>query len=111
MAKKKVAERGTEAKVNVGDYATIVAPIITEKSSLAGGAGNILVFEVDSRATKTDIKQAVERVFKVNVTGVRTCNFLGKTKRVAKGTTRRAGYRKAYVTLKEGQTVDIVEGL
>ncbi len=108
--KKKLANR-EDKPATPSHYGVIVAPIITEKSSLMGGSGNVLVFEVASTANKYDIKTAVERVFKVDVVAVRTCNFIGKMKRTAKGMTRRAGYRKAYVTLKQGQTVDIVEGL
>ncbi|NDC38031.1 MAG: 50S ribosomal protein L23 [Proteobacteria bacterium] len=109
--KKKLLDRTTDAAPNVKSYGVIVAPIITEKSSMVGGTGNVLVFEVAPKATKTEIKSTVEKVFKVNVVAVRTCNFIGKTKRTARGTGRRPGYRKAYVTLQEGQTVNIVEGL
>ncbi len=109
-AKKTIADRG-EKGAGPADYGVILAPVITEKSSLMGGGGNVLVFKVAGAAKKKEIKEAVERVFKVNVVAVRTCNFLGKMKRTAKGQSRRSGYRKAYITLKEGQTVDIVEGL
>jgi large subunit ribosomal protein L23 len=109
--KKKLLDRSQNQTPNSKNYGVIVAPIITEKSSVVGGAGNVLVFEVAPKATKTEIKAVVEKVFKVNVVGVRTCNFIGKTKRTARGTGHRSGYRKAYVTLKEGQSVDIVEGL
>ena len=110
-ARKRLTDRSKEATPNTKSYGVIVAPIITEKSSLVGGTGNVLVFEVAPKATKTEIKSAVEKVFKVDVVGVRTCNFIGKSKRTARGVGQRSGYRKAYVTLKEGQTVDIVEGL
>jgi large subunit ribosomal protein L23 len=67
--------------------------------------------KVDPRATKSEIRQAVERVFSVKVDAVRTCTFLGKTKRTARGVGRRAGFKKAYVTLAEGSKIDLVEGL
>jgi large subunit ribosomal protein L23 len=110
-AKKRLLDRSTDAAPVVNNYGVLVSPIITEKSALVGGSGNVLVFEVAPKATKTEIKAAIERVFKVNVVGVRTCNFIGKRKRTARGQGYRSGYRKAYVTLKEGQTVDVVEGL
>ena len=58
-----------------------------------------------------EIRGAIERVFSVKVDGVRTCRFIGKTKRTMKGVGKRAGYKKAYVTLAAGSKIDLVEGL
>lgn len=107
MAKKKAST----AKATVNDYAVLIAPVITEKSALVGASGRTVTMKVDPRATKTEIRQAVERVFSVKVEAVRTARFLGKVKRTMKGVGRRAGYTKAYVTLAEGSKIDLVEGL
>ena len=107
MAKKKVAT----AQAKVKDYGILLSPVITEKSSSAGVSGQTVAFRVDPRASKDDIRGAVERVFSVKVDGIRTCRFIGKTKRTRKGTVRRAGFKKAYVTLKTGHKIELVEGL
>lgn len=93
------------------DYDVLVKPVITEKSSIVGNEGGVLIFHVEDGATKDVIKQAVERVFDVEVEKVRTCRFLGKKKRVNKSIGRQASFKKAYVTLKEGHTIDFIEGL
>jgi large subunit ribosomal protein L23 len=109
MAAKKKATKKEENKIaNVEDYAVLLGPIVTEKGALAG---NGATFKVDKRASKDEIKSAVERVFNVLVQSVRTSNILGKPKRSARTMGRRAGYKKAYVTLKEGYKLDIIEGL
>jgi large subunit ribosomal protein L23 len=101
--------RNMEEKRAAGirDYQILISPVITEKASMHGGA----VFRVDRRATKEDIRRAVERIFKVNVVDVRTTNVMGKPKRGMKSTGRRDHYKKAYVTVLEGQTIDLIEGL
>ena len=85
----------------------IKAPVITEKSGNIASSGNKCVFKVDSRASKTEIKLAIEKIFKVNVTSIRTINVKPKKKRVGRyyGLTNRT--KKAIVTLKEGQTIDL----
>ena len=93
------------------DYSVLLNPIITEKSSVIGASGRTVVFHVDPRATKTEVKAAVERIYKVNVEGVRTLNMKGKVKRSARSIGQRADKKKAYVTLREGQTINLVEGL
>jgi large subunit ribosomal protein L23 len=105
---KKVAKN---AVAQVNDYAILLSPVISEKSALVGESGQVVTFRVDPRATKTAIRTAVERVFSVKVEGVRTCTFQGKLKRSARGIGKRAGYKKAYVTLVEGSKIDLVEGL
>lgn len=107
MGKKKV----TTATAKIGDYATILSPVITEKGATIGASGSVVTFRVDPRASKDEIRGAVERVFSVKVEKVRTCRYLGKVKRTARSVGRRAGYKKAYVTLAEGSKIDLVEGL
>jgi len=107
MAKKKVK---TEA-ARVADYGIILSPVISEKSATVGASGQTVTFRVDPRASKTEIRGAVERVFSVKVDAIRTCRFIGKLKRTVTGVGKRAGYKKAYVTLAEGSKIDLVEGL
>jgi large subunit ribosomal protein L23 len=95
----------------VSDYRLLERPVITEKSSIIGGAGTCLGFFVDPRVTKTEIKEAVERAFQVKVAGVRTMNTMGKRKRTTGRVGRTAKRKKAYVTLQEGYSIDLVEGL
>ncbi|MBX7138410.1 MAG: 50S ribosomal protein L23 [Oligoflexia bacterium] len=108
IAAKKKVER---AEPGLKDYAVLQSPVITEKSSLAGSESNTVVFRVDRRATKDDIRSAVQKIYKVEVKAVRTCNYMGKVKRTKGAQGRRAAFKKAYVSLKEGQTIDVVEGL
>jgi len=100
-----------EKKAQLKDYGVLRTPVITEKSSLVGMAGNRIVFKVDAKASKSAIKEAVEKLFNVNVVSVNTVNVLGKVKRTMRSVGRRNNTKKAYITLKEGQTIDIVEGL
>ena len=88
----------------------IKGPIITEKGTLVNELGNQVVFRVDRRANKVEIRQAVERLFKVKVEKVRTSRLLGKTRRVGKSMGRRSDWKKAYVTLVEGARIDFFEG-
>ena len=91
-------------------HAVIKAPLITEKGTYVSEKAGQLVFVVDSRATKQDIRQAVEKLFDVEVEAVRTVNYLGKVrKRFGRVVGRAAGWKKAYVTLAEGQQVDLLE--
>jgi len=110
---KKVAskERSGTPTGLLSDYATLLRPVVTEKSATLGAGGVTVVFKVDPRADKEEIRGAVERVFSVKVEKVRTCRFLGKTKRTARSIGKRAGYKKAYVTLAEGSKIDLVEGV
>jgi len=101
----------TRAGARISDYGILLSPVITEKSSLVGGIGGRYVFRVNPRATKTDIRAAVESIFNVQVKAVNTAAFLGKVKRTARSVGRRAEYKKAYVTLKEGFSIAVVEGV
>ena len=106
-----MAKNEGKTVARVGDYGVLLQPVITEKSASQGGVGPTVVFRVDPRASKVEVRGAVERIFSVKVESVRTCTFLGKVKRGATGASRRAGYKKAYVTLAAGSSIDIVEGL
>lgn len=86
------------------------APIITEKGTLVSEKGNQVVFRVDRRATKQDVAAAVEKLFGVKVTSVRTLNTLGKAyRRMGRTIGRHGATKKAYVTLAEGQSIDLLE--
>jgi large subunit ribosomal protein L23 len=105
-----MAAKAENEKAKISDYSVLHRPVITEKSAAMNG-DNSIVFEVCRKASKDEIKAAIERVFNVKVTGVRTCNYLGKKKRTMRSSGRRVNYKKAYITLKEGQRIDVVEGL
>jgi large subunit ribosomal protein L23 len=84
----------------------LIAPHVTEKTSLAMQNNNQYTFRVKRDATKTDIKQAVELMFEVKVKGVQVVNEPGKTRRFGKLTGRTQDWKKAYVSLVQGQTID-----
>jgi large subunit ribosomal protein L23 len=84
-------------------YQIIRRPVITEKGLGVKETEGTLVFEVSSKASKTEIKNAVQSIFKVKVEAVRTANFVGKERRRGKFTGYRPDWKKAYVRLKEGQ--------
>jgi len=86
-------------------YDVIRAPMITEKMGLLAETANVIAFRVAPDANKIEIRQAVETIWKVTVKDVRTANFQGKMKRMGKFAGRRSNWKKAYVTLAEGQTI------
>jgi large subunit ribosomal protein L23 len=88
----------------------VLGPVITEKGTLVGELGNQVVFRVHRQANKVEIRQAVESLFKVKVDKVRTSRQLGKVRRVGKHLGRRPAWKKAYVTLAEGNRIDFFEG-
>ena len=92
-------------------YQIIRRPRITEKSAMLGSGSNAVVFDVHPLANKPEIKKAVEAIFDVKVNSVRVTNYLGKVKRVGVRTGRRGAWKKAYVFLKEGSSINIIEGL
>ena len=98
------------AEVRNHDYDTILAPVITEKSTLVA-EDNKIIFRVAIDADKKQIKAAVEHLFKVDVTKVNTIRVKGKLKRFRGRPGRRPDFKKAIVTLKDGQSVDISTGL
>jgi large subunit ribosomal protein L23 len=89
----------------------IVAPLVTEKGTIVSEKANQVVFRVRPEATKDKIRLVIEEMFKVTVTQVRTANFLGKERRRGKTLGRRPGWKKAYVTLKEGDRIEFFEGI
>ncbi len=91
-------------------YDSILSPVITEKSTILS-ENNQVVFEVPVTATKPDIKEAVEKLFNVSVTAVNTIKVKGKTKRFRGIAGRRKDIKKAIVTLKDGDEIDIATGL
>lgn len=88
----------------------IKGPIITEKLDQAREKFRQYSFIVDKKATKIDVARAVESLFKVSVEGVRTNIVHGKVKRVGKSIGQRPNYKKAIVTLKEGDKIELFEG-
>jgi len=91
-------------------FQVLASPLITEKGTLLQEDGNQILFRVPSKANKAEIREAVERLFDVKVTKVRTLNYLGKTRRVGRIVGRRPAWKKAYVTLAEGDSIDFFEG-
>jgi large subunit ribosomal protein L23 len=91
--------------------ALIIAPLITEKGTIAGERANQVVFKVRPEATKDKIRLVVEEMFKVSVLRVRTSNFLGKERRRGRVVGRKANWKKAYVTLKDGEKIEFFEGV
>ena len=104
MAKKQ------QSAVDIRHYDIVLAPHITEKSTMLSES-NAVVFKVAPNASKPQIKAAVEALFNVKVTGVNTLNRKGKTKRFRGITGRQKDYKKAVVTLAEGQSIDVTTGL
>jgi large subunit ribosomal protein L23 len=96
--------------VDLRHYDTIIAPVITEKSTTAS-EHNKVVFRVAPTATKPEIKAAVEALFRVKVTAVNTLNRAGKTKRFRGVAGRQKGHKRAVVTLAEGHSIDVATGL
>lgn len=92
-------------------YDVIKAPIISEKVATLKEELNAYVFEVDRKATKQEIKKAIETIFAVNVTNVRTLIMRGKQKKRGLYTYKQPNYKKAIVTLKEGFSIKAFENL
>ncbi len=86
-------------------------PLITEKATAQKGEANAVSFEVERKAGKKQIKDAVEKLFKVKVEDVRTMNVAGKVKRRGRTVGLRPGWKKAVVTLKEGEKIEFFEGV
>ena len=91
-------------------YQIVRKPLVTEKSTQQKEANRQYAFEVDRSANKIEIQSAVERLFKVKVLEVRTCNVLGKVKRLGRKYGKRPDWKKAIVTLKEGDRIEFFEG-
>ena len=106
----------------LGVWDILRSPVVTEKSVILKeesseegtdrNAGQVLTFRVDTKATKTDIKGAVEEIFNVKVASVRTVQYEGKMKRRGRQEGRRPNWKKAYVTLRKGEPlVDYAEAI
>lgn len=96
--------------INEKHYDIILSPVVTEKST-QGSEHNQVTFRVDRRASKPKIKTAIEELFGVKVTGVNTLNMRGKVKRFRGRVGRRAAYKKAIITLAEGDSIDVTTGI
>ncbi len=105
-----MAKGKKQAAVDINHYDVVIAPHITEKSTLLS-EHNAVVFKVAGDATKPQIKAAVEALFNVNVTGVNTIVQKGKTKRWKGRPYTRSDMKKAIVTLAEGQSIDVTTGI
>jgi large subunit ribosomal protein L23 len=106
-----MAKKPTATAVDTRHYDVVLAPHITEKSTLLSEVSNSVVFKVASDASKPEIKAAVEALFNVKVTGVNTMVSKGKTKRWRGKPYQRSDFKKAIVTLAEGQTIDVTSGI
>ncbi len=91
-------------------YGVLLRPIITEKSTVLAGE-NKYVFEVDIRANKAQVKDAVQLAFNVRVADVNTIVMKGKNKRFGRRVTPRPDWKKAIVTLVPGDTIELFEGI
>ena len=89
---------------------TVISPSITEKSTSLSEL-NKIVFKVHKDASKNSIKKSIEKIFKVNVVKINTINLKGKSKMVRNKKTFKSGYKKAIITLKKGQTIDLATGI
>ena len=87
----------------------LLAPVVSEKSTMIGEKNNQYAFRVLQDATKAEVKAAIETLFKVDVDAVNMINIAGKKKKTAKGVGRRRNVRKAYVSLKSGQEINFAE--
>jgi len=92
-------------------YDIIKRPLITEKSTIQKESANQLTFEVNRKANRVEIKKAVEDIFKVKVSGVRTIQVMGKFKRRGRILGKRNDYKKAIVRLMPGERIEFFEGV
>ncbi|MCX6112153.1 MAG: 50S ribosomal protein L23 [Proteobacteria bacterium] len=92
-------------------YDVIKRPLLTEKSTSISEKQNSYVFEVATCADKTEIKEAIEKLFEVKVKDINTMVTHGKMKRVGRHQGRRSKWKKAIVTLHEGQKIQLFEGV
>ena len=89
----------------------ILSPLVTEKGTMASEKANQVVFRVRPQATKDLVREAVEQLFKVTVLKVRTSNFMGKERKRGLIRGAKPDWKKAYVTLKEGDRIEFFEGI
>jgi len=107
---KKTADKKDAPALKEVFYDIIYRPVITEKATAASEHHKV-IFRVRPDATKSQVKQAVEGLFKVDVTAVNTINVQGKNKAFRGRTGKRSDFKKAIVTLKEGQSIDLSSGV
>ena len=107
---RKRAEAPAKPTISLNHYDVILSPHITEKATLLSEQ-NAVVFKVAGGASKPQIKAAVEALFSVNVTGVNTVTQKGKTKRWKGKPYTRSDFKKAIVTLADGQSIDVTTGI
>lgn len=94
-----------------GLYDIILTPLFTEKGAKLKETDNKVLLKVAKGANKIEIKKAVEEIFKVKVDSVRTINYKGKQKRLGRYEGKRPDWKKAIVTLREGEKLDFLEGV
>ena len=85
--------------------------MLTEKASITTENANRYVFQVQKKANKYQVKDAVEKMFDVKVTNVKTATLPGKVRRTGKGTSKSASWKKAYVQIQEGQKLELFQGI
>jgi len=110
MSRFRVIPRAATRLTRQQMYDIICGPVITEKATNVTEHGQV-IFRVPLTATKREVKAAVEGLFNVSVTAVNTIRVMGKLKRVRGRPGRRSDYKKAVVTLREGQRIDITTGI
>jgi len=96
--------------MKINHLETIISPNVTEKSTSLSEF-NKVVFKVNKNASKENIKKSIEKIFKVNVIKINTINMRGKSKIVRNRKAFKPGYKKAIVTLKKGQSIDLATGI
>ncbi|HLF85672.1 MAG: 50S ribosomal protein L23 [Nitrospirota bacterium] len=92
-------------------YDILIKPLLTEKMTALKESENRISFVVDKRANKIEVKKAVEEAFKVKVAAVNVMNLLGKKKRLGKFAGKRPDWKKAIITLKKGEKLELFEGM
>jgi large subunit ribosomal protein L23 len=92
-------------------YDIIIRPVVTEKTNIQKEAANQVTFEVDRRANRIEVRRAIERIFNVRVTNVRTMQVRGKFKRRGRVLGKRRDWKKAIVTLRPGERIEFFEGV
>ena len=92
-------------------YQVVLQPLLTEKGTRLKEQGNQYLFRVAKTANKVEIKQAIEQLFKVTVLDVRTARVRGKVKRLGRFQGRKPDWKKAIASLKEGDSIELYEGV
>ncbi len=94
-----------------GPHQVVLKPLLTEKGTRLKEEGNQYIFRVAKTANKVEIRQAIEQLFKVTVLDVRTAHVRGKVKRLGRFQGRKPDWKKAIATLKEGDSIELYEGV